>query len=457
MDNAHHAAPSSSNPVGAPRRTTRDHISQEASVTRPNRTDSTRPTAAVIGAGVSGLTAAHVLSATHDVTLFESDTRLGGHAHTHDVAGRDGNLRIDSGFIVHNEKTYPHLLRLFRELDVPTQPTEMSMSITCRGCGLSYAGGRGPKGMFAQKRRLADPRFIRMRSDVPRFHKAAHALLADESQDPTWGEFLASQGFSDYFVRHFAIPLVSCVWSCGDLDAESYPARHLFRFLDHHGMLTVTGSPTWRTVTGGSATYVDRLVERLPDVRKESAVTAVTRHDDGVDVLVRDGRMTTFDRAVVATHADSALALVADATPDEKRDLSAIRYSRNETWLHRDSSVLPKPQQAKASWNYRMQACDAPAPDVTVSYWMNRLHGITDGDDHVVTLNPAGHVDESLVTARMTYDHPIFTREAVEAAGRLRDTGGDRLAFAGAHLGWGFHEDGCRSGVEAAESFGVRW
>ncbi len=189
-------------------------------------------------------------------------------------AGRDGSLRIDSGFIVHNEKTYPHLLRLFRELDVPTQPTEMSMSITCEGCGLSYAGGRGPKGMFAQKRRLADPRFIRMLSDVPRFHQAARALLADESQDPTWGEFLAAQGFSDYFVRHFAIPLVACVWSCGDLDATSYPARHLFRFLDHHGMLTVTGSPTWRTVTGGSATYVDRLVERLPDVRKESPVTA---------------------------------------------------------------------------------------------------------------------------------------------------------------------------------------
>ena len=432
-------------------------------MTRPNRTDTpagsgaARPTAAVIGAGVSGLTAAHVLSATHDVTLFESDTRLGGHAHTHDVPGRDGSLRIDSGFIVHNEKTYPHLLRLFRELDVPTQPTEMSMSITCEGCGLSYAGGRGPKGMFAQKRRLADPRFIRMLKDVPRFHEVAHALLADDSQNPTWGEFLAAQGFSDYFVRHFAIPLVACVWSCGDLDASSYPARHLFRFLDHHGMLTVTGSPTWRTVTGGSATYVDRLVERLPDVRKESPVTAVTRHDDGVDVLVRDGRTATFDRAVVATHADQALDLLADATPDEKRDLSAIRYSRNETWLHRDSSVLPKPRQAKASWNYRMHACDAPAPDVTVSYWMNRLHGITDADDHVVTLNPGGAVDESLVTARMSYEHPIFTREAVEAASRLREGGGDRLAFAGAHLGWGFHEDGCRSGVEAAESFGVRW
>ena len=419
---------------------------------RPNG----RPTAAVIGAGVSGLTAAHVLGATHDVTLFESDTRLGGHAHTHDVRGRDGSLRIDSGFIVHNERTYPHLLRLFRELDVPTQPAEMSMSITCEGCGLSYAGGRGPKGMFAQKRRLADPRFVRMLSDVPRFHRAAHALLADGSQDPTWGEFLAEQGFSDYFVRHFAIPLVACVWSCGDLDASAYPARHLFRFLDHHGMLTVTGSPRWRTVTGGSATYVERLVERLQDVRTVSPVTAVTRHDDGVDVRVAEG-VTTFDRAVVATHADQALDLLADATPDEKRDLAAIRYSRNTTWLHRDSSVLPRPRQARASWNYRMRACDAPATDVRVSYWMNRLHGIDDADDHVVTLNPGGAVDESLVTARMSYDHPIFTREAVEAAARLRTGGGDRLAFAGAHLGWGFHEDGCRSGVDAAESFGVQW
>jgi predicted NAD/FAD-binding protein len=221
-------------------------------------------------------------------------------------------------------------------------------------------------------------------------------------------------------------------------------------------MLAVTGSPRWRTVTGGSATYVERLVERLPDVRKQSPVTAVTRHGDGVDVRVAGG-VTTFDRAVVATHADQALDLLADATPDEKRDLAAIRYSRNTTWLHRDSSVLPRPRQARSSWNYRLRACDAPATDVTVNYWMNRLHGIADADDHVVTLNPGRTVDESLVTARMSYDHPIFTRQAVEAAARLRAGGGDRLAFAGAHLGWGFHEDGCRSGVEAAESFGVRW
>ncbi len=425
-----------------------------------NASTSNRPTAAVIGAGVSGLTAAHVLSATHDVTLFEADQRLGGHAHTHDVTARTGggpSLRIDSGFIVHNEKTYPHLLRLFSELDVATQPTEMSMSITCEGCGLSYAGGRGVKGMFAQKRRILDPRHLRMLAEVPRFHRAALRLLDDDSTDPTWGEFLAAEGFSTHFVRHFAIPLVACVWSSGDLDAATYPARHLFRFLDHHGMLTVTGSPTWRTVTGGSGTYVDRLVERLPDVRRTARVTDVTRHDDGVDVRAAGDPMRTFDRAVIATHADQALTLLADATPEEKRDLGAIRYSRNETWLHRDSSVLPTAPEARASWNYRMRGCNAPAPDVTVSYWMNRLMGLDDVDDHVVTLNPEGTIDPARVTARMTYDHPIFTRAAVAAAERLRTAGGERLAFAGAHLGWGFHEDGCRSGVEAAQSLGVPW
>lgn len=420
-----------------------------------------RPNAAVVGGGISGLTAAYVLSRSHDVTLFEADTRLGGHAHTHEVPGASGLLRIDSGFIVHNERTYPHLLRLFRELGVPTQPTEMSMSITCDGCGLSYAGGRGLGGLLAQPWRLADPRFTRLLADVPRFHRAARRLLEISGEDPTWGEFLAGQGFSRYFVRHYAIPLVSCVWSCGELEASAYPARHLFTFLAHHGMLSVGGSPQWRTVTGGSATYVERLGSRLPAVRTSSKVTAVTRHDDGVDLMVDDvsapGRARTFDRVVVATHADQALDLLADATPDEKRDLGAVSYSHNTTWLHRDQSALPRSRRARASWNLRLQSCDAPSRGVTVSYWMNRLHALDDTDDHLVTLNPEGQVDESTVTARMTYDHPVFTRAAVEAAARLRVAGGHRLAFAGAYLGWGFHEDGCRSGVEAAASFGARW
>lgn len=429
---------------------------------RPGRTSTARPTAAVIGAGVSGLTAAHVLSRTHDVTLYESDTRLGGHAHTHTVPTDGGaDVRVDSGFIVHNERTYPHLLRLFRELDVPTQPTEMSMSITCEGCGLSWAGGRGAGAVLAQPRRLLDPRFLRMLVEIPRFHRAAKKVLAGREDgsvpdDRTWGQFLQQHGFSDYFVAHFALPLVSCVWSSGDEDSLDYPARHLFAFLEHHGMLSVSGSPAWRTVTGGSATYVDALAARLGDIRTHATVTSVTRHADRVDVRTAGG-VAPFDKAVVATHADQALALLADATPQEKEDLAAIRYTHNSTVLHRDTRHLPRATRAKASWNYRSATCGG-AVEPRVSYWMNRLHGLDeDGDQFIVTLNSAVPVADRDVIARMDYAHPVFTREAVAAAARLVTAGGDRLAFAGAHLGWGFHEDGCRSGVEAAERLGVSW
>ncbi|HEX8780639.1 MAG TPA: FAD-dependent oxidoreductase, partial [Nocardioides sp.] len=346
------------------------------------------------------------------------------------------------------------------ELGVETRPTEMSMSITCTSCGLSYAGGRGLGGILAQPWRAADPRFLRLLREVPRFHRDARALLASDGPEVTWGGFLAAGGYSDHFVHHFAVPLVSCVWSSGDADALAYPARHLFRFLEHHGMLTVTGSPTWRTVVGGSRTYVERLAAALPDVRRQSPVAAVSRHADGVDVTTHDGRRETFDQVVVATHADQALDLLADATPEEKQDLGAIGYSSNHTVLHRDSALLPPRRAARASWNHRT-SCGAPVGSgdaaVTVSYWMNRLQGLDGPGDLVVTLNGAHLVRPDAVVAEMTYAHPVFTTEAVAAAARLRSAGGDRLAFAGAHLGWGFHEDGCRSGVEAAASRGVTW
>jgi predicted NAD/FAD-binding protein len=368
------------------------------------------------------------------------------------------SLGVDSGFIVHNERTYPNLLRLFAELDVATRPTEMSMSITCEGCGLSYAGGRGSSGILAQPRRLAQPTFVRMLTEVPRFHRLARALLRNGSgDDPTWGEFLTRGRFSPYFTAHFAVPLVGCVWSSGDADARAYPARHLFEFLDHHGMLTVTGSPAWRTVVGGSARYVDRIAASLPDVRPGVGVRSLTRHTDGIEVRTAADVTEAFDRAVVAVHADQALSLLTDATHQERRDLAAIRYSVNRTWLHRDGSILPANRRARASWNYRLRTCGGDSPGVQVSYWMNRLQGYEHADDLVVTLNSDNSVDPTKVIAEMTYSHPVFTHAAVAAGQRLRTAGGPRLAFAGAHLGWGFHEDGCRSGVAAAESFGVTW
>jgi len=419
----------------------------------------TKPTVAVVGSGISGLAAAYALRETHQVTLFEADNRFGGHAHTHSVTASDGSeLAIDSGFIVHNERTYPNLLRIFDELDVPTQETEMSMSVTCEGCGLSFVGSRGVRGLFAQPRRLLSLRFLRMLTEVPRFHRRARAVLAGKGdQDQTWGEFLESSRFAPYFVQHFAIPLVACVWSSGDNDTREYPALHLFKFLDHHGLLRLLGAPTWRTVVGGSRVYVEKLLATLGDVKADSAVTAVERHDSGVSVTSSDDTVADFDYAVIATHADDALAILADATPEEKTDLGAVRYSENLTYLHRDSLVLPTIARARGSWNYRMDGCYSPPQQVLVSYWMNHLQRVDAVDDFTVTLNPGDQIDEAKVIAKMMYRHPIFTHEAVEAAGRLRAAGGTRLAFAGAHLGWGFHEDGCRSGIEAARRLGSTW
>jgi predicted NAD/FAD-binding protein len=418
-----------------------------------------RPTVAVIGSGVAGLTAAHILRSSHRVTLFEADSRFGGHAHTHDVRASNGTtLPIDSGFIVHNTRTYPNLLRLFGELEVETRPTEMSMSVACEECGLEYVGARGPRGLFAQYRRMLDPRFLRMIIEVPRFHRRARAVLSSGDVDSrTWGEFLERGGFSEYFIRHFAVPLVSCVWSSGDDDTLAYPATHLFRFLDNHGMLAVGGSPPWYTVVGGSRTYVERIIAKLPDVRVGTAVSTVRRHADGVDVRTADGATSRFDKVVIATHADDALRILVDASPEERADLAAITYSTNHTWLHTDDAVLPRIDRARGSWNYRKDACDDAQQRVLVSYWMNHLHRVTAPDDFVVTLNAEGRVDPTKVIAKMTYHHPIFTVQAVAAAARLREAGGERLAFAGAHLGWGFHEDGCRSGVEAARRLGAPW
>ena len=401
---------------------------------------------AIVGSGVSGLTAAYLLKGIHQVTLFESDNRYGGHAHTHNVDG----LGIDSGFIVHNERTYPNLLRIFKELDIPTQKTEMTMSIDCKGCGLQYVGGRGAKGILAKPIKLLDPRFLMMLIEVPRFYKAARKLLVKpENNLLTWGEFLAEQKFSNYFVKHYAIPVVSCVWSSGDGDSLEYPAKHLFEFLNHHGMLELGNSPIWKTVVGGSKTYVDAILELIPDKRL-AKVNIVKRFTDYVEV--NDER---FDYVIIATHANSALEILVDADQVERENLAAISYSKNKTVLHTDASFLPTPIKARASWNYAMANCNENSNQVLVSYWMNLLMNLPGDKDYLVTLN--GNVTNEKIIAKMDYEHPVFTVDALKAAEFLRNAGGPRLAFAGAHLGWGFHEDGARSGVAAARKFGATW
>jgi predicted NAD/FAD-binding protein len=422
--------------------------------------DARRPSVAVIGAGVSGLTAAYLLSRTHDVTLFEAGDRLGGHAHTHDVTDSGGRRHaVDSGFIVHNDVTYPWLRRLFRELDVDVRPAEMSMSVRCEGCGLEYAGGRGIRGVFAQPRRLFDARFVRMLWQVKRFHRRASAFLrtADGENLTTYGEFLEREGFSGYFIDHYAVPVVSCVWSAGRETTLAYPARYLFRFLDNHGMLRVGGSPRWYTVADGSRTYVERLAGLLEDVRAAHAVTDVTRREDGVQIRDVTGQVTRVDRVVIATHADQALGLLTDPSDAEVATLKQFGYSRNRTVLHTDSSVLPDAARARACWNYRMTSCHRPGQPAVVTYWMNRLQGHHAAEDFLVTLNDSERLDPDSIVATMDYEHPIYTPEAVQAQSRLNCLATGRTVYAGAYHGWGFHEDGCRSGAEAARHFGVTW
>ncbi|MCH0542112.1 FAD-dependent oxidoreductase [Streptomyces sp. MUM 203J] len=423
------------------------------------RSDVKRLRTAVVGSGVAGLTAAYVLSRTHDVVLYEADTRLGGHAHTHDVKAPDGGtLRVDSGFIVHNGRTYPHLLRLFRELGVSGQDSEMSMSVRCDGCGLEYAGARGPAGLFSGPGTLRTP-YLRMLAEVPLFHRAARRVLRSGSRPDTYtlGRFLADGGFSAYFVAHFVGPLVSAVWSCPGETAMSYPARYLFRFLDHHGLLSVSGSPRWRTVAGGSATYVDRAAERLADVRLGTPVRGVRRFSDRVRLVTADGDTEEFASVVVAVHPDQALRMLSDPTPEERDVLGAFRYSRNPAVLHTDTSMLPRSAGARASWNHHLPTCEASPDAVRISYDMNRLQRLPAGADFVVTLNDGGDVSPDHVLARMTYEHPVYTPTSLAAQRRLPALNTDRTAFAGAYHGWGFHEDGCRSGARAAAALGVTW
>jgi predicted NAD/FAD-binding protein len=416
----------------------------------------------VIGSGVAGLTAAYILSGRDRVTLYEADVRLGGHAHTHYVDAGDGTtVGVDSAFLVHNDRTYPTLCRLFAELGVATQESDMSMSVRAdkadgaHDSGLEYAGALGISGLFACRQSLR-PRYLLMLAEILRFHRAASRLLQDGAPDDleTLEAFLNRHRFSTYFVEYFITPLVAAVWSCAGTDALRYPARYLFVFLDHHGMLTVFGSPTWRTVTGGSATYVRAIASQLDEVLTGTPVHSLRRSPGGVLVQAGSGAPRHFDAAVVAVHPDQALLLLDDPIPRERAVLGAIPYSTNRAQLHTDSSVLPRHRRARASWNYLV----TPGKDhVVVSYDISRLMRLQDNRRFLVTLGGHDLVDPASVLAEMTYSHPLYTPEAVVAQGLLPSLNDGTVVFAGAYHGWGFHEDGAASGLAAARRLGADW
>ncbi len=412
---------------------------------------------AVIGSGVSGLSAAWLLDKSADVTLFEADSRLGGHANTVTVeqSGK-ADIAVDTGFIVYNERNYPNLVALFDHLGVQTEASDMSFAASLRGGRLEYSG-TSINGLFGQRSNLLRPRFWNMVRDVMRFYKQAPALLDDASlQGVSLGEYLDSNGYSLTFIDDHLLPMGAAIWSTTAAGMRAYPLHAFIRFFVNHGLVQLSGRPQWRTVKGGSREYVSRIMSQFKGtVVLDSKIAGIRRSDDGVKVLDRSGHLSVFDDVVIATHADQALSLLADADANERSVLGAFDYTRNTAVLHSDETLMPKRRNVWSSWNYLSEPNSTGAEQLCVTYWMNRLQNIDEATPLFVTLNPSRPVNPTKIIRTFDYTHPLFDTKALEAQKLLWSLQGRRNTwFCGAHFGSGFHEDGLQSGLAVAEAVG---
>ncbi len=411
---------------------------------------------AVVGAGISGLASAYFLSRRHDVKLFERNDYFGGHSNTVSACERDRELDLDTGFVVYNEGAYPRFSRLLRELDVPTQPSDMSFSVTCRGCELEYSS-RGVKGLFATGAKIVRPRNGRFLFDLWRFFRQESNRADDDSlEGVTLRSYLTAAGFSGDFERHFLVPLASAVWSMPPGGIESFPAGFFLRFLRNHGLIGGGDRWRWRTIAGGSRAYVNAIIEHLGrDAFSSTPVNAVKRCGNGVSLVLGGGEQCHFDATVLACHADQAADLLTNATDDEREALACFTYTKNRVVLHTDSSLLPARPHSRASWNYVTDDCHVAAP-LTVTYHLNRLQSIESVADYCVTVNPPAFLRSETVLRDLEYDHPAYTFRTLEGQRRLGALNGkDGIYYAGAHLGYGFHEDGVGSAARVATMLGV--
>ena len=406
---------------------------------------------AVIGSGIAGLASARLLSRKHAVTLFEANAYPGGHTHTHAIHMDGRDYTVDTGFIVHNRAHYPLLSALFDELGVETQPTTMSFSVRNQATGLEYNAANLDT-LFCQRRNLLSPRFLGMIRDLMRFYREAPALLEESGEGPTLGEYLERGGYGAAFRDEHLVPMASALWSSPSAAVLGFPAHYLVQFMANHQMLSLSGRPEWRVVTGGSRRYVDAMRARWSvDERLNTPVLAVRRGDDAVDLVTPAGTQS-FDEVVLACHSNHALPLLADADDTERSILGAMTYQANDTVLHTDASLLPRSRKAWAAWNAFIPA--DPGDACTVSYCMNLLQGFSSPEPFVVTLNRSNAIDPKRILRRMSYEHPVYTHASVAAQTRKAEIQGRRRVwFAGAYWGWGFHEDGIRSAVELAHDF----
>jgi predicted NAD/FAD-binding protein len=412
---------------------------------------------AVIGTGIAGNVAACRLAKDHEITVFEADSRIGGHTHTVEGEHEGQVYPVDTGFIVFNNRTYPHFIALLDELGVAWQDSDMSFSVKDERTGLEY-NGTTLNALFAQRSNLLRPRFYRMIRDILRFNREAPQLLEDDANEISLQDYLSSNRYSDGFVNQYIMPMGAAIWSARPEVMGRMPARFFVRFFENHGLLTVNDRPVWRVIRGGSRSYLDPLLAGHRDcIRTSSPVESVQRFPDHVCVKVRGQEAERFDHVFIAAHSDQALAMLADPSALEREVLGAIEYQKNEAVLHTDSSLLPKRRLAWAAWNYHILRHEQDR--VAVTYHMNTLQRIQAPVEFCVTLNNTSAIDPDKVIRSIEYDHPIFTPAAVEAQSRHAEVNGapvngsGRTWFCGAYWRNGFHEDGVVSALNALEHF----